>query len=65
MLAILTFVLFIAVLVVDIFVWIRYGARKTISDEVVIASKRNPIIACAIGFVFGFLLAHFYFGVCV
>lgn len=65
MFATIIFIIFILVLMVDAFVWIRYGAQKTISDEVVVASKKNLIIPCMIGFIFGFLIAHFYFGVCL
>ena len=63
-LATVTLILFFLVLAADVYMWITHGKQATISDETVVASKKNPIIPWAIGFLFGFLTAHFYFGVC-
>ena len=64
-LAIITLGLIFIVICADVYVWIRYGSGATISDTVVVASKTNPILPWAIGFLFGFLTAHFYFSVCL
>ena len=63
---IIVFIGFVVVFLgLDIYGWIRYGNQETFSYRMATGSRKDPMLAAAVGLAFGFLLGHWFFGVCV
>lgn len=53
-------IILIAYIGYNIFAMVHWGPQATISSTLLDGAKKRPIIAAAIGFVFGFLMAHLF-----
>ena len=52
--------IFVAILIWDAFLYSDKVERNSISQVVIDLTKRSPLVPWAIGFMMGFLTAHFY-----